>query len=95
MSYTPSRSAVDSDGKVRLILAHDDPGYHNWLDTQGFERGNLTYRHMLEGRPAVLDTKLVQRAELPDVLPVDTGTGDRSRAHRATVGAISRDPAPL
>lgn len=74
VSYTPSRSAVDSDGKVRLILAHDDPGYHNWLDTQGFERGNLTYRHMLEGRPAVLDTKLVQRAELPDVLPVDTVT---------------------
>ena len=36
-------------------MAHRDPGVHNWLDTQGFERGNLTYRHMLEGEPAVLD----------------------------------------
>jgi hypothetical protein len=22
----------------RLILCRDDPGYHNWMDTQGFER---------------------------------------------------------
>ncbi len=38
VSYTPSRTAVDPDGKVRLILAHADPGFHNWMDTQGFER---------------------------------------------------------
>ena len=49
VSYTPSRTAVDADGRIRLVMAHRDPGVHNWLDTQGFERGNLTYRHMLEG----------------------------------------------
>ena len=69
VSYTPSRAAVDSDGKVRLILAHDDPGYHNWIDTQGFERGNLTYRHMLEGGPVPLDTRVVRRAALAVELP--------------------------
>jgi hypothetical protein len=72
VSYTPSRTATDSDGKVRLVLAHDDPGVYNWVDTQGFERGNLTYRHMLEGEPAALSTRLVSRAELDDVLPPDT-----------------------
>lgn len=72
VSYTPSRATVDSDGKVRLIVAHDDPGYHNWMDTQNFERGNVTYRHMLEGRPAVLNVELVKRAELADALPRDT-----------------------
>ncbi|WP_370332932.1 DUF1214 domain-containing protein [Mycolicibacterium hippocampi] len=72
VSYTPSRTSIDGDGKVRLILAHDDPGYHNWIDTQGFERGNLTYRHMLEGAPAVLRTQLVERAQLADVLPTDS-----------------------
>ncbi|MCV7217001.1 hypothetical protein H7J51_17140 [Mycobacterium crocinum] len=72
VSYTPSRTAVDADGKVRLVLAHDDPGVHNWVDTQGFERGNLTYRHMLEGEPAVLSTRLVARSELDQVLPPDT-----------------------
>lgn len=74
VSYTPSRSTVDGDGRVRLILAHDDPGYHNWIDTQGFERGNLTYRHMLEGAPAELQTRVVKRAHLADALPPDTAT---------------------
>jgi Protein of unknown function (DUF1214) len=72
VSYTPSRASTDSDGKVRLVLAHDDPGVHNWIDTQGFERGNLTYRHMLEGQPAILTTRLVRRAQLDDALPPDT-----------------------
>jgi hypothetical protein len=72
VSYTPSRSRVDGDGKVRLILCHDDPGYHNWLDTQGFERGNLTYRHMLGGAPASLSTRLVRRADLGAALPADS-----------------------
>ena len=74
VSYTPSRTKVDSDGKVRLVLSHDDPGYHNWLDTQGFERGNVTYRHMLEGEPAVLNTQAVKRAELANLLPPETAT---------------------
>jgi hypothetical protein len=69
VSYTPSRTAVDGDGKIRMILAHDDPGFHNWIDTQGFGRGNLTYRHMLAGCPASLSTRLVKRAELADALP--------------------------
>ena len=72
VSYTPSRTAVDADGRIRLVMAHRDPGVHNWLDTQGFERGNLTYRHMLEGQPAVLRTHVVSVGELADALPADT-----------------------
>lgn len=74
VSYTPSRTKVDGDGKVRLILTHEDPGYHNWLDTQGFERGNVTYRHMLEGHPVALSTNLVKRTDLAEALPADTST---------------------
>jgi hypothetical protein len=74
VSYTPSRTAVDGDGKVRLVLAHDDPGYHNWIDTQGFEQGNVTYRHMLEGAPADLHTRVVKRAHLAEALPSGTAT---------------------
>lgn len=91
VSYTPSRTKVDGDGTVRLILAHEDPGYHNWLDTQGFERGNLTYRHMLAGQPAVIRTHLVNRAELPEVLPADTATvteGERTAQMWARFTAI-------
>jgi hypothetical protein len=72
VSYTPSRTAVDTDGRIRLVMAHRDPGVHNWLDTQGFERGNLTYRHMLEGQPAVLTARVVRHDELLSALPADT-----------------------
>lgn len=72
VSYTPARTKVDADGKVRLILAHEDPGYHNWLDTQGFELGNITYRGLLGIAPTVLTTHLVKAADLAKALPDDT-----------------------
>ncbi|WIM86698.1 hypothetical protein PT015_17665 [Candidatus Mycobacterium wuenschmannii] len=72
VSYTPGRAAVDADGRIRLVMTHRDPGVQNWLDTQGFERGNLTYRHMLEGQPAVLSTRVVAHDELLEELPPDT-----------------------
>lgn len=74
VSYTPSRTAVDSDGRIRIVLAHSDPGVANWLDTQGFSQGQLTYRHMLDGAPAVLDTRLVAHDSLRAELPPDTAT---------------------
>jgi hypothetical protein len=74
VSYTPSRTVVDSDGTIRVVLAHADPGCHNWLDTQGFSRGNVTYRHMLAGAPAALHTRLVDHARLAEALPPDTAT---------------------
>jgi hypothetical protein len=72
VSYTPSRTVVDSDHKVRVILCHDDPGCHNWLDTQGFQRGNLTYRNLLSDASTTFSTCLVKRAELARALPDDT-----------------------
>ena len=69
VSYTPSRTQVDSDGKVRLILCHDDPGYHNWLDTQGFERGNVTYRNLLSQAQTAFRTEVIKRSRLESALP--------------------------
>lgn len=69
VSYTPSRTQADADGRVRLVMAHRDPGVRNWLDTQGFARGNLTYRHMLEGEPAALNTRVLKHDEVLAALP--------------------------
>ncbi|MBB4860085.1 hypothetical protein HNO88_003423 [Novosphingobium chloroacetimidivorans] len=71
-SYTPARTRVDADGVVRLVLSHDDPGVHNWLDTQGFSDGNLTYRNLMSRNAATFRTKLVRRSELMAHLPADT-----------------------
>ncbi len=72
VSYTPSRSAIDSDNKVRLILCHQDPGYHNWLDTQGMLRGNLTYRNLQSPTGSSFKTQLVKISELAEALPKET-----------------------
>lgn len=72
VSYTPSRTWVGADGKVRLVLAHDDPGCANWLDTQGFERGNLTYRLLMSEARTEFVTRLIKKRDLMDALPADT-----------------------
>jgi hypothetical protein len=72
VSYTPSRSAFDSDGRVRMVLAHNDPGVHNWIDTQGFEEGYLTMRVIGSRHLPEVSTTVVTRAELDTVLPADT-----------------------
>jgi hypothetical protein len=72
VSYTPARTKVDSDDVVRLVIAHDDPGVHNWLDTQGFSNGNLTYRNLMSQNRARFRTRLVKRSGLLDALPSDT-----------------------
>jgi hypothetical protein len=69
VSYTPSRTALDGDGKVRLILCADDPGYLNWLDTQGFVQGNLAIRTLMSSTGPVIETKLLKRADLPEPNP--------------------------
>jgi len=55
-----------------MVIAHDDPGVANWLDTQGFSAGNLTYRNLMSQNPATFRTKLVPRAEVLAHLPADT-----------------------
>jgi hypothetical protein len=74
VSFTPARTVVDSDNKIRLILCHKDPGYHNWLDTQGFSAGNLTYRNLLSQATTSFSTYLLKRSELARVLRKDSAT---------------------
>lgn len=93
VSYTPSRTKVDPDGKIRLILCHDDPGYHNWLDTQGFVRGNLTYRNLMSTAETTFRTQLVKRADLAKALPPESAKvtrEERVAQMRARFDAIRR-----
>ena len=72
VSYTPSRSVVDADGCVRLVLAHDDPGVHNWIDTQQFAEGYLTMRVIGSRQLPDVRTAVVPRAHVDSALPSDT-----------------------
>ncbi|WP_419925356.1 hypothetical protein [Candidatus Poriferisocius sp.] len=37
-------AAVEDDGSVRVVVARQDPGHPNWLDTAGHARGGLALR---------------------------------------------------
>jgi hypothetical protein len=72
VSATPSRTAVDADGRIRIVMAHTDPGYHNWLDTQGFPEGYMSFRMVLARETPPLSTRVVKVADLPGALPADS-----------------------
>jgi len=76
-----------------MVLAHDDPGYHNWIDTQGFVEGHLTYRNLWSTNVANVSTKLVKRAHLEDAMLSDSpriSPGDRVVRLRARFKSIRR-----
>jgi uncharacterized protein DUF1214 len=56
---------LESDGSVRFVVAHSDPGVPNWLDTAGHRRGTIGVRWV---GPDVIDvlpsTRLVKVGSL-------------------------------
>jgi len=60
---------LEDDGSLTVLVAHEDPGFANWLEPAGHEEGYLTLRWMgvLDGpRP---ETQLVKASDLRSVLP--------------------------
>jgi hypothetical protein len=83
---------IDRDRHVRLVVASQDPGVANWLDTGGWPRAGLMWRWNDASsypRPAVRKVKL---AEVPSVLPPDTPRvdADRRRALNAAHARYTR-----
>lgn len=71
-SLNGAQTHVDRDGKVRWVVAHRDPGVQNWIDTEGRQRGMLTYRWIWTKDQPQPQAKLVKFAELKKYLPADT-----------------------
>jgi hypothetical protein len=93
VSYSPARAKVDSDGKVRMILAHKDPGFHNWIDTCGFERGQLCNRNLLTTRTTEFRTRVVKHDALADAMPPDAArvtAEERTRQMHERFRSITR-----
>jgi hypothetical protein len=63
---------LDRDGVFRGVIAHEDPGVPNWLDTEGNERGTLAVRFLFAELTPKPTLRRVKLADLRDVLPPDT-----------------------
>ena len=72
VSYAPSRTVVDQDSRIRLVMAHDDPGFANWIDTSGFEAGTLTLRVVQCLDVPTPVTRVVATDELRAEMPRDS-----------------------
>jgi hypothetical protein len=67
---------VGDDGRFHLIVAHDDPGVPNWLDTEGRREGLLNFRYFWGTRLPVLQSEVIPLARVRDVLPAGTPSID-------------------
>ena len=62
-SFTLDQSKISSDGAIYYLLSKIDPGYHNWLDIEDFNRGVILMRY--DGlKNASLDKSLYPSAQL-------------------------------
>jgi hypothetical protein len=71
-AFNGRQAWIGTDGKVRFVVASQDPGVPNWLDSAGWQRGGMFWRwHTASSYP----TPTVKRVALGDLrrhLPADT-----------------------
>jgi hypothetical protein len=70
-SRNQTQTVVSDDGRVRWIVAHEDPGHANWLDTAGRRSGLCTVRWFWPtgDSSATPTTRVVEIDDLVDELP--------------------------
>ena len=65
VSLNRVQTQYEADGSFRMVLAHQDPGVPNWLDTRGLERGTVFWRFLLPSEPLTqLQTEVVRLTDL-------------------------------
>ena len=52
------------DGSVRIVVAHEDPGVPNWIQTVGHERGTMCFRWVRASEHPQPQTRVVERADV-------------------------------
>ncbi len=85
-SINQHQARVDSDGRLRFVVAHVDPGCPNWLDPGGHSEGLLTFRWFWPRSDPSPTTRVVPLASVASLLPEETPRVDAER-RRAEVRA--------
>ncbi|HEX3840107.1 MAG TPA: DUF1214 domain-containing protein [Acidimicrobiales bacterium] len=92
-SLNGHQAVVDDDGKVRVVVAHQDPGVANWLDTAGHSEGPIILRCVRTDTAPVPTTRLLSFDRLAEELPSETrrvSPGERAEAIDVRRKAVSR-----
>lgn len=92
-SLNGHQAVVDDDGKVRVVVAHQDPGVANWLDTAGHSEGAIILRCVRTETAPVPTVEVVPFDQLAKRLPTGTrrvSPGERAAAIQMRRQAVSR-----
>ena len=85
-SINAHQAHIDSDGKFRFIVAAEDPGTPNWLDTQGYSYGLVLGRWNNCSSYPLPQARNISLQDVRNHLPQDTPVVD-ARAREAQVRA--------
>ena len=65
ISLNRNQIEYEKDGSFKMVVAHEDPGVPNWLDTEGRSTGQIYWRYIFPTQtPQRVKTKLVKLASL-------------------------------
>jgi hypothetical protein len=84
---------IGADGRLRCVIAADDPGVPNWLDTGGRPEGLAMFRWFWPNSTPSPSARVVPLAGVRDAFPPDTPTVDpaaRARERRARLDHLAR-----
>ncbi len=87
-SLNGHQAVVDDDGIVRAVIAHDDPGIPNWLDTAGHSAGPVILRCVRTETAPVPTARVIPFADVVTSLPA--GTRRVTQEERRTTIAARR-----
>jgi hypothetical protein len=92
-SLNGHQAAVDDDGILRVVIAHQDPGVANWLDTAGHSAGPVILRCVRTESAPIPQTHVVRFDDLAGSLPAGTRrvtTEERRRTIASRRLAVSK-----
>lgn len=73
----------DRDGRVRVVIAHRDPGVQNWLDTGGHPEGMLQYRWIFTKNNPAPKATILPFEKIANALPAGTPAYSAAERRRA------------
>lgn len=82
-SLNDSQANADRDGVLRIVVAGEDPGVPNWLDTAGHRRGLIQGRWLGCAANPLPSVKKVSVSGLRSLLPPDTPVVTREQREAA------------
>ena len=71
-SINGHQAVVDDDGVMRAVIAHDDPGVANWLDTAGHSAGPIILRCVRTETAPIPVTRVIKFSDVEQSVPAGT-----------------------